>query len=170
MKKLMILAFIACHSLLFAQEPKPGFYVLEEPLTIGSVDKSERITMALDKDRLVKTMNEYMPDKIPFDSVYIDQVDVDEKRFYFVVFKTKQSNKTLVRWLNLKGTSLIIEYTREEAYKLLNTYFMCEGEQSCYPRLKKVNDRYGWDCRELNGCVSDAYSEEHPCKCTKSQI
>jgi hypothetical protein len=170
MKKLMTLVLVALNSMLVAQEPKPDLYALEKPLLIGSVDKSDRITMELDKDKLVRTMNDYMPGKQPFDSVYIDTLNVDQKRFYFMVFKTKQSNKTLVKWLSLKGTSLIIEKTQEEAYKMLNAYFMCEGEQSCYPRLKKINNLYGWDCREIAGCVSEAYAKEHPCKCTKTPI
>ena len=166
----MILAFITCHSLLHAQEPIPVFYVLEKPLTIGSVDKSDRITIELDKDKLVRTMNDYMPGKMPFDSVYIDKIDLDEKRFYVMVFKTKLSNRTLVRWLSLKGTSLIIEDTRDEAYTLLNKYIMSEGEQSCYPRLRKMNGRYGWNCRDVDGCVSEAYAKEHPCACSNTLI
>ncbi len=171
MKKIITLILIVCNSILIAQEPAPAFYALEEALLIGEVDKSGRITIELDKDKLLSTMNHYMSKgKLSFDSVYIDTIDFDQKKFYAVVFKAKSSNKALVRWLSLRGTSLIIENTGEEEYKALNTYFMCEGEQSCYPRLKKAEGHYYWSCRDLDGCVSEAYAKEHPCNCTKSLI
>lgn len=171
MKKLLTLSLMTFHCLFFAQKTTPVFYVLEEPLVIGSIDKSNHILMELDKDKLVKTINNYMSkNDVHFDSVHVDKTDVDRKTFYFLVFTTRQSNKALVRWLNLKDTRLIIENTQEKDYASLNTYFTCEGEQSCYPRLKKVKDQYGWSCRDSDACVSETYAKEHPCICTKSII
>lgn len=171
MKKLVSLILTVFHSILFAQEPTSVFYALEEPLLVGSVNHSDHISMEADQSKLVKTMNQYMSETNPvFDSVYIDKTDFDQKKFYFLVFKTKLSNKTLIRWLSRNGANLIIENTQEQAYTALNTYFTCEGEQSCYPRLKKMKDRYYWSCREEDGCVNEEYAKAHPCSCTKSVI
>lgn len=138
---------------------------------VGYANASNEYHLTISSKGLLAALNETFPKKdFEFDSVAIDSSMVNGQAFYFLKARTAKSNRTLVKWLDTMGAELVLRSSEVPELKMLNTFFICEGESDCYPRLLFVQGQYGWSCRNTNVCVSDQLAKEHPCTCTKGSL
>jgi hypothetical protein len=165
MKKLLLLLCCFASGTSFSQA------LLAQGTILGSVNPSNGYLLTISSRELLSAINGAFPKKgFDFDSVTIDSSMVNGQAFYFLKARTAKSNRTLVKWLDTMGAKLVLRSSEMPELKMLNTFFICEGESDCYPRLLFVQGQYGWSCRNTNVCVSDQLAKEHPCTCTKGNL
>ncbi|MGC4059092.1 MAG: hypothetical protein QM743_13395 [Chitinophagaceae bacterium] len=170
MKRLYFLLFMLCSILCRAQKNSDALQ-LSEQLVIAEVTDKHTASLIIDPDKLLQAINREFPEKdAEFDAVYLRTAVVNNHTWHYLECTTHKSNRTLVKWLRNTNGRLDFGQAEGKAFSLMSTFFICEGEASCYPRLLFIDGMYGWSCRETSACVSDAFAKQHPCSCTKGRL